>query len=240
MPSWMNPGILSVEYDCDNKHNKTQSYTDIVMELPMQCDDVGDLQPVLIRWIKQSGAQFPDTPHSPPTVLSSSSDSVRLGLVVPQSHGNLVTSLVLEIIDSSDLNATTTKKTISRGSSSFQDGETVEYEIQNLDHSGVLVRYAAVNVRGQSGFSQYVAANPESNTIFTWWVIVCIVVGSITVISVIVIYIKRKQQRWNDKDDYDMPDRVPTPMERTPIFGQSISMIEEEYIEMDGQEDEDE
>ena len=44
----------------------------------------------------------------------------------------------------------------------------------------------------------------------------------------------------NDKDDYDMPDRVPTPMERTPIFGESISMIEEEYIEMDGQEDEDE
>jgi len=45
MPSWVGDvGILSVQYNCDNKHNKIQSYMDIVMELPMQCDDVGNMQ----------------------------------------------------------------------------------------------------------------------------------------------------------------------------------------------------
>ena len=44
--------------------------------------------------------------------------------------------------------------------------------------------------------------------------------------------------------DYDMPDYVPTPMDRTPIFGESVSMIVDDeddvYVEIDGDDDDEE
>lgn len=194
-------------------------------------------QSMLIRWIKQSGAQLPDTPDSP-NVISRSTDSVRLGLSVPKSHGNSVTSLILEISDSSSNNNITTR-TIQSGNETWEDGEVVEYEIKRLDNS-VHVRYAAVNVAGQSAFSQFVKASPDTN-IFTWWVILCICVGGVVVIAAFTLYVRRNKRRGDDDDD-DMPSYIPTPMERTPIFGESVSIVEDEaYVEMEeGDDDEEE
>ena len=165
------------------------------MEMPLTCAGKG-IEPVLIRWVKEGGAQVPVTPMSPSDVKGGDGQ-VDMTLIVPESHGNQVTSLLLTYTAG---NKSVTDSVLPVGEKkTFEDGATVTHTVHGLENGQTFCfEVQAKNIGGlslASSPSQRVGTSSSSS--FPWWAILLIVVGAGFVVFAVVSY----KRRSTDDDD---------------------------------------
>jgi len=213
MPSWTSPGVIEVHYFCDNQHATTISVDDIMMTMAMQCEET-DLQPVAIRWVKNTGAVVPAQPV-PPANLVADDESVTMDLTVPQGYGNAVTSLFVSW-------GVNHSETVDAPSEGFEEGQKVSFtatELRNQVEYNFTVTASNIAGFGLESASSVPAmpTSSSSSSGVSTGLIVGIAIGVVVVIA-IAGFVGYRYMLTPASDLTPLPTSAPANTRREPLL----------------------